>query len=300
MQTFYIENSNVIENNQVNIAFIEYAHEQDKHIHEGIEIVYIVDGRGEHIVNDTRIKVKRGSLIIMNKDCVHSFTNIEHLKYYNLMFDPSYISDKLKKEDSISDVFNLFGIETNKEFLCVDFENEKINETEKLFYKIFNEGINKDLGYLNIIRAVLEQLLILIFRNYSLDAEKKVENNDVFDDAFRYISEHCCENIKLEEVAELFGYESTHFSRVLKKKFGFGFKQLVVKKKLDRAMVYIWEGRENIDDIILKCGFSNKTYFYEVFEKHYGTKSKYVKEYGKNYGQYVRMNIKKSENDTNL
>ena len=95
-------------------------------------------------------------------------------------------------------------------------------------------------------------------------------------------------------------YVSTHFSRVLKKKFGFGFKQLVVKKKLDKAMFYIWEGKDSIDDIILKCGFSNKTYFYEVFEKHYGTKPKYVKEYSKNYGQYVRMNIKKSENDTNL
>ena len=164
---------------------------------------------------------------------------------------------------------------------------------------MLQEGINKDFCYMDMVHKKFGELMILILRNCSKGIEKEQQEKkyDIFDEVFEYIFENCCENPKLEDVAAHFGYEPVHFSKVIKKKFGFSFKPLVIKCKLDKAMRYIWTGKGTIDEIISMCGFSNKTYFYEVFEKYYGTKPKDIMNYGKNYKEYVKGNMHMIEID---
>jgi len=277
-----------VKNPKVGVIYIEFSHEESEHIHEGIEVVYIIGGRGTHVINDKKIKAKRGTLIILNKESVHSFYNIEPMKYYNVMFDPSFLNSSLTKDDTISELFKVYGAETDQECIAINLEDEKIAEMEKVFFDMFMEGSQKNIGYLNIIQSKLQEVIITIIRNNVLK-EEEITKNIVFEEAVDYITEHCCENLRLEEVAEMFGYESTYFSRILKRDFGFGFKQLVVRKKLDKAMREIWGGEDTIEEIIQKYGFTNKTYFYTTFEKIYGEKPKLIMDYGK----LIRDNNKK-------
>lgn len=295
MLQFNIDRFNLLENEQIDLKFIEYAHEQEKHTHVAVEIVYVVEGSGEHIIDGKKIKAKRGTLIILDRDCVHSFINIEPMKYYNIMFMPSYLSDKLKSEDNISNLFEVYNVKTERKFFSINFEQDKIKDIEKIFFEMMQEGINKDLCYMDMVHKKFGELMIHILRNCSFnnEEERQEHKNDVFDNVFEYIFEHCCENPKLEDVADYFGYESVHFSKEIKKRFGCSYKPLVIKCKLDKAMTYIWTGQGTIDEILLKCGFSNKTYFYEVFEKYYGTKPKHIMKYSKNYKEFVKEICKK-------
>ena len=272
MKTFCISNS-ITESREIGVGYIEYAVEQERHIHEGIEIVYIAGGKGMHIIDDMKFKVQRGTLIMMDRACVHSFVNVEPLKYYVLMFQPSFLSEKLKKEDNIREVLKLYDIKTEQKFFCIDFNDNEFYHVKKIFEGMIYEKEAKSLYYANSIHGKFEDLMASIVREYVLEKDKRKEGVkcDVFDDALEYITEHCCDDLILEDVAKKFGYKSTHFSRMLKKKFGFSFKQLVVKRKIDKVIELVWEDDDTISNIIFKCGFTNLTYFYEMFKKYYNT-----------------------------
>ena len=66
MLRFQIDQYNLLENEQIDLKFIEYAHEQEKHTHMAIEIVYVVEGKGEHVVNGKKIQAQRGTLIMLH------------------------------------------------------------------------------------------------------------------------------------------------------------------------------------------------------------------------------------------
>ena len=303
MERFYIKNDFNMRNEQIGIVFIEYAHEQNKHVHEGVEIVYIVEGKNEHTINNERVKAQKGSLILLNKDCVHSFTNLEATKYYNVMFLPSFLSPSLDKSDTISDIFKAYGSETKKDFIALHFQDEQIEYIQGLFSSMFNESVLKDVGYLNFVQAKLNELIITIVRaaakeNSTNYAIKKGKRYALLDSVMDYITDHCCETLYLEDVATLFGYESTHFSRILKQEVGLSFKQLVIRKRLDKALTEIWCNKGTIEEIIPKYNFTNKTYFYKVFKTHYGTNPKNIMDLSKmitDYGMSKNLDTKHNE-----
>ena len=301
MNCFKINSESRLKSEDVGISYLEYCRDEQIHTHEYIEIVYIEEGAGEHIVDNTRIYVSKGSLIIMDRFCSHGYENIEHTKLFTLSLSPSFISDRLKKDSSMAMLFKLLGFKINEKFIHINLSDFGLDkQIEKLFFEILIEGVENKVGYLRIVHAKAEEILVTVGRTYTAHTYGNKKRDIIFDNAIEYITEHCCEHLQLEEVAAKFGYEPSYFSRMLKKYFGYSFKQLLIKKRLSRAVFYLWESDENIDEVIIKCGFTKKSFFYKAFEEQYGVKPKYLREYQKNFDNYLKIlvDLKKSEKDT--
>ena len=88
MKRFKIENEQL----SCDVKYIEYGCDEKSHVHDGIEIIYIVAGRGEHKINDVSHRVQRGSLIIIDYECVHSVKIWETTKYYNILFRADFLN----------------------------------------------------------------------------------------------------------------------------------------------------------------------------------------------------------------
>lgn len=286
-------------NKEFGIVYVDFSHVQEKHIHDGIEIVYIVEGNGVHYIDGERIETKKGTLLIINPDSVHSFVNIEQMKYFNLMFKTSFLHKELADKNTIEELFDYYNVKTDKNFIVLNFfDEDDEKKTEKVFNAIFSECINKKIRYMDVVHGKFEELVIKIIRKYITENKDDIKDKTVFDEALEYITENCCNKLSLDEVSEMFGYESTHFSRMLKKNFGYGFKQLIIKGRLNAAVAELWGSEETIENVLIKYGFTNKTHFYKSFEKYYGVKPKNMVEYGKNYSNYMTVIAQKSENDT--
>ena len=292
MKKYIISSKNMLGKANISVKLVEFTCDEAEHIHEGFEMIYIAGGQGEHIIDNNRFRVKRGSLIIMNKDCRHSFKNVEPMKYYNLLFTPDVISDEFEKNFKLKNVFESFGFEVNENFVHIRMDSEdELKRIEELLFGCLNEGIKKDIGYAKVIKIKLIELLIILARRYLKSGNVTENMNEIFLQSIDYIDEKCFGNLELKDVAKRFGYEERRYSDMLKDYFGFGFKKLVIKRRLSKALSYLWREDVSIEDIISKCGFTNKSYFYKVFEEQFGVKPKFIREYWEDFHTGVALKV---------
>lgn len=280
----------VIEKNlgrdDVDIRFVEYGHSEPTHIHGGIELAYVLSGQGENIINDEIIRSKHGTIIIMDYNCVHNIRVWETMKYYNILFRASFLNENFGRDVGLKEILKkYFKYDMENDFLYAEIEDEETAQKfENLFYEILSEGIDKKERYAEMIRCHLDEIINLLLRNVYKD------NNDVdllLSQVIDYIGNNSNQNLQLEDVANKFHYKPKYLSSRLKDYCGLSFKQLLMRKRLDKVIYFLCQTDDSIDDISRKCGFTNKTYFYDVFEKTYGIKPKFIREYRKNYEKFL-------------
>lgn len=275
----------------IDIRYIEYGCDEPEHSHDAIEIVYIVSGSGEHIVNGKTLRAQRGLLLVLDYSSVHSFRVWQNMKYYNLLIKPSFLSEKLDGAAGLDTLMReRYNYEPADNFLSTLFSDSQASQrVEDLFFGILNEGIRKQTRYIDIIRCYVDEIINLALRNV------ETGSGVVFDahlaEAVNYISDNCNETLRLEDVAKRTGYNQRYFSSKLKEYCGLSFKQLLLSKRLSSVIENLWKTDDTIDEIISRCGFTNKTYFYEMFEKAYGVKPKFIREYRNNYNKYLELRV---------
>lgn len=274
------------------VSYIEYGCDVTEHIHNGIEIVYIVAGHGEHIIDGNVVNTKRGSLLFMDYNCVHKIQMWETMKYYNIMFSAAFLSDNIKKDANLQEILiKYYNVDIPGKFFCVDFEDEdEAQRIERLFFDMLNEGIKKNSRYIEITKCHFNEVLNLMIRTQQ--HQEKTCFDSVLVEAMSYIKNNSTESLKLENVAKKFKYKSGYFSKRLKEYCGMSFKQLLISKRLSDAVSELLTTSKSVDEIIQECGFTNKTYFYDVFEKAYGVKPKFIREYRNNYKKYIEIKTK--------
>lgn len=290
MKRFSIQNS-ITPNDDIEIKYIEYGCDEPEHLHGAIELVYIVSGCGENILDGQSIRVKRGTLMLIDYDCVHSIHLWDSIKYYNILFKASVLSESEDKEAGLKELLKkLYGYDAENRFIYTEFENdEEAQEIEDILYSMLEEGIKKEKRYERIIKNRLDTVINLMLRN--IDISTKSEIDPMISEAIEYISENCTKMLKLEDVAGKFNYTPKYFSSKLKKYSGLSFKQLLVRKKMSNVIELLWKTDKSIDEVIHDCGFTNKTFFYEMFEKVYGVKPKFIREYRNNYNKYIELKM---------
>ena len=58
-------------------------------------------------------------------------------------------------------------------------------------------------------------------------------------------------------------------SKMIKKSTGFNFKELLQRKRLNKAVELMCETDLPVSDIIAAVGYENNSYFHRVFKEHY-------------------------------
>jgi YesN/AraC family two-component response regulator len=88
--------------------------------------------------------------------------------------------------------------------------------------------------------------------------------------SLEYIEENLCENdLSLEGVASSVYVSRCHYSRLFKEHFGFGFKEYIMNKRIQKAKVMLQEGQP-VTDVCYAVGYGDLTHFGRVFKKLVG------------------------------
>ena len=73
----------------------------------------------------------------------------------------------------------------------------------------------------------------------------------------------------LTELCEKLHLPMHTLSKMIKKNTGFNFKELLQRKRLNKAVELMCDTNMAINDIILMVGYENKSYFHRVFKERY-------------------------------
>ncbi|MCD7868425.1 MAG: AraC family transcriptional regulator [Clostridiales bacterium] len=92
---------------------------------------------------------------------------------------------------------------------------------------------------------------------------------------FNYIYSHM-QDISFEKMASEFGYSTTYFSCLIKRRCGHTYRDILHGMRFDRATVLLRESDLSVEEIMREVGYRGKTNFYRAFfEKYRKTPSQY-------------------------
>jgi len=222
-------------------------------------ILYFTSGDDYHYVDFKKYQVKKGSLIFLNKDQIHSFSKTANYKGYIILFTDKFLSRNLI---NIQKVF--YNILSKPYILDNCFE-----EFETIFKQLINE-------YEDTNNLFKEKIFVSLFNYLILKSEKLLSNeiNDnqnekyliIFEEFTNILHESYRLSRNVNFYAEKLNISPKHLNTLCRK-----FLNLSAKNTIDNFVVLEAKreliSNSPIKEIAYKLGFLETTNFVKYFKK---------------------------------
>ena len=98
-------------------------------------------------------------------------------------------------------------------------------------------------------------------------ANKQQEYTEKFMFIWQYISNHCTEDLSLDDVADIAGFSKYHFSRLFKQFTNVSFYKFLNQKRIALAEKQLADANNSITDVAINSGFSSMSSFIRMFKQ---------------------------------
>ena len=132
----------------------------------------------------------------------------------------------------------------------------------------------------NYLQTFLSKIKILMDQCRMKDSPIYFTRNQMIK---KYVEAHLTDpELSLNETARIMHYTPAYFGKYFKEQFGCNFQKYVASRRIENAKRYLEKenGRISVQEIALKCGFTNDVTFRRTFKMYVGvTPSQYEKEH---------------------
>ncbi|HCM84735.1 MULTISPECIES: AraC family transcriptional regulator [Enterococcus] len=249
------------------------------HVHDYVEIIVPIAGECTVITKNDELRLKQNDLIIIGNHTIHRVEPIEeesivinltlkdtafNLNDYHFMYE-----DRVTKKVS-SLLFSLLSNETQGENIYRLFRTNQDTKIHLLVEDIIQEYYYPDTQSNQIIRLELLTLFGRLIRSAANEQAVVAGEDDASVNLLSlllYIEKNYAQ-ITLEEMAQHFGFNPNYLSSYLKKHTGLSFIKLVHLQRVNVAAEYLTYTNAPIEQIAIKVGYENPSYFYKMFRKN--------------------------------
>ena len=242
------------------------------HFHPFTEIFFITDGKGAFLLNDESVQVNKWDLIIINSNCLHTeksslsdipleyiVLGVDNLK---LNFQESY---SLTNNEHKLKLYEIISFSKDKDII-LDYLNKLLNEIEK-----------KDFNYEIICKSLLTLFITHIVRNKNsivFIEESREKLNLECIKIKNYIDSHYSQNITLDYLSKITYMNKFHLVHTFTKQIGLSPINYAINKRIQESKNLLTTTNYSIREIASIVGFSNSSYFTQMFKKITGTTPK--------------------------
>lgn len=103
-----------------------------------------------------------------------------------------------------------------------------------------------------------------------MNAVGSPSSETIMDDILHYINHNYRDNLKLETIAPLFGYNSAYLGKIFTKKVGESFNSYLDWVRIDQSKVLLRDPELKVYEISDRIGYKNVDYFHKKFKKYVG------------------------------
>lgn len=177
----------------------------------------------------------------------------------------------------------LFSLEEYLYNVCNDISEVKLFLTdlylqikEKIAVLYPNSSIpfSSNTVVINIIESKYSLYEIIQFFSEQfemiMNATGNPSRNNIIDDILYYIEHNYQNNIKLETIAPLFGYNSAYLGKIFNKTVGENFNSYIDHMRIEHSKEMLLNGDYKVYEIAEKVGYRNVDYFHKKFRKYVG------------------------------
>ena len=246
------------------------------HTHDYVEIVYMCQGKTTHIVNDTRIVLSEGELLMMGQNTRQEILPAgEGDIAVNFIVQPEFFGGTLdflgSEETPLRDfiVRCLCGDNPSGylHFKVADVKPVQ-NLVENLLWTLITDTPNR-----RSINQLTMGLLFVQLLNHTDRLTVGNKEQDAIVWVLRYIEEHFADG-SLTEIADILHYDVTWLSREIKRRTGKTYTELLQEKRLSQAAWLLRNTNQKVADIGISVGYENLSYFHRIFAQHFGISPK--------------------------
>lgn len=246
----------------------------DPHSHRRLEISCVKSGAGRYIVEDRSYDLCPYDVFLFNNTERHCIRVDKGSQILNMVieFEPEFLWGNIVS--GIDYGFLQIFFERNAKFENrLDRQNPTTRRIYDLLLDIEREFTQKTEAYDLMVKIKLQSVFVEILRNYDYVAKSSVENIAMSKDAgamkkvIGYIREHLCEDIKLNDLANVALMSPSYFSTSFKIFNGLSPFEYISQARVARAIEYIRSTDKSMTEIATLCGFNNSTNFIKNFKK---------------------------------
>jgi len=236
-----------------------------------IRIFYILEGKFEWLIQDKYHILYPGDLaIILPGQTFHGakdFLDIGTLFWLHIEVEHVDASNKMKlgrwsglserESLTINRVLQL----SNSSVLV------KMKDAQTILQSIQNELFQQQIGYTTRVNQLIDELLILIARQSTLQSNLQRDFPQVFVKLEQDLRKNLSHQWTVEEMAAMVGLGTTAFTEKVKSYTGFSPLHYLINIRISEAIKLLRKGDANVTAIALDTGFYSSQHFATTFKK---------------------------------
>ncbi|MBZ9634102.1 helix-turn-helix domain-containing protein [Clostridium sp. FP1] len=261
------------------------------HWHNSIEIIFVLEGSVNVLIESGNYEVYEREIEIVNCDEAHRIYSDVNNKVLIFHLDPLFF------EKYYDDMKNIYFYTNSSEEGAQ--QEAKYDVLRKYLSILACEIIQKSENFDDQIEAVLVKLLFHLINKFhylNYDEKDLKENVIQFQRYHRirkYIYNNYMNKISLQDIASQEYLSSYYLSHQIKEMAGTNFGELVNIVRVDESIKLLLDTDKTISDISLDVGFSHARYYNKSFKDHYNcTPLQFRKKYhvpGEEFDSFKKM-----------
>lgn len=247
--------------------------EMPKHTHEFVEFNYMLSGSCTQYVNDKKVVLNEGEIILLDKDIIQRIDPLSQndLLINILLKDESITTDivinMVKSTGLVNEFLMNASNKAGKHDAFIHFHCGENHEIQEIIQHLILEYFQKRRYYMRAANLLLSLLLIELTRaieEESLDNYQK--NDEEIINILKYIDINF-RQLSLRDLAKEFGYNANYIGNKLKKETGRTFQDLINSAKYQTALELMQETDKSIEEIAYDIGFNSLPSLYKLFAR---------------------------------
>ena len=258
------------------------------HIHDFHEIVLVYSGKATHLTPAGDHEIQGGDFLNVKLGQAHGYKNIRNLVLMNVLLKPLFFDDDRFGLASLPAFDALFGQDADKEtakspITCAKLEYGLFNKARELVENANMELSGRSPGYRAMVTSLIQELIILLIRNYTGINETRPGFDHGIIMLFNHVKQNYRSSLSMADLTSVSGMSESNVLRVFKKYQGCSPFQYISRLRLESACEVLIQTDKSITDIALDFGYNDSNYFTRIFRKHKGLspreyRIKYLKE----------------------
>lgn len=222
------------------------------------DVLYTISGQHNLTINDKKYVSKPGDVFILTPNTILTLECSEFSTQFYCHF-----SITSGNGNDLNGTFNEYQLPS----YCCSLAS---------FYKIhFNLCTKKSLPLFSYMGLIFKLFLIEMLNTYKNNYIDFTSDNhnaipaDILQ-TLNYIHEHLHENITIDILSEIAGFNTSYFCRYFKKYMGVSPMKYINNSKMDFAKYFISTTNKSLKEISFLLGFADQFTFSKKFKEYYG------------------------------
>lgn len=246
-------------------CYIHHIGTMPKHSHEMFEILFILSGECNLIMDDHLYQLKTDDVFIVEDFLPHEL-NANDCVYATIQLDRTRLENSFPNP-----IHPTFGCNSQ-----IPGKEDAFDKLRQKIAEIIKNNADKPFGYELKNWIYVYELMEILFINFRVERSAALEKKNhryaerVYEIS-KIIKDHYTENLTLSSLADRMHLSVPYLSKFFMEHFGVNYLTYLTQLRIKNAEYELLHTDKNIETIAADCGFPNGNAFTAAFKKEYGS-----------------------------